>query len=78
MNALAAPTDLPPLPGGLVEHGQRRRDWAFHPLTGALELALAEPTSRTAEMKRDLEKNLLENIGGDAGGLSTARKMARG
>lgn len=42
MNALAAPTDLPPLPGGLVEHGQRRRDWAFHPLTGALELALAE------------------------------------
>ena len=42
MNALVAPTNLPPLPGGLVEHGRRRRDWAFHPLTGTLELALAE------------------------------------
>lgn len=30
------------LPGGLVECGTRRRDFAFRPLTGALELALAE------------------------------------
>lgn len=30
------------LPGGLVENDTRRRDWAFRPLCGALELALAE------------------------------------
>lgn len=30
------------LPGGLVEDGVRRRDWAFRPVSGALELALAE------------------------------------
>lgn len=42
MAAPLAPTTPPPLPGGLVEHDRRRRDWAFRPLTGALELALAE------------------------------------
>lgn len=30
------------LPGGLVENGARLRDWAFRPVSGALELALAE------------------------------------
>ena len=30
------------LPGGLIEMGVRRRDFAFRPLSGALELALAE------------------------------------
>ncbi|NTV97147.1 MAG: hypothetical protein HGA75_17320 [Thiobacillus sp.] len=30
------------LPGGLLENGTRRRDWAFRPVSGALELALAE------------------------------------
>lgn len=30
------------LPGGLIETGVRRRDFAFRPLSGALELALAE------------------------------------
>lgn len=31
---------------------------------------------RGAELKRDLEKTMLENIGADAGGTGTARKMA--
>ena len=31
---------------------------------------------RGAEIKRDLEANILDNIGGDAGGVATARKMA--
>ncbi len=30
------------LPGGIVRDGARRRDFAFRPLTGAVELALAE------------------------------------
>lgn len=30
------------LPGGLVEDGERGRNWAFRPVSGALELALAE------------------------------------
>lgn len=30
------------LPGGLIENGMRRRNCVFRPLTGALELALAE------------------------------------
>lgn len=31
---------------------------------------------RGAELKRDMEKNLLDNVGGDAGSSSTARKSA--
>lgn len=30
------------LPGGVVEDGTRRRDWTFQPVSGGLELALAE------------------------------------
>jgi hypothetical protein len=31
---------------------------------------------RGSEIKRDLEKNMLDNVAGDAGGVGTARKMA--
>ncbi|HSI51443.1 MAG TPA: hypothetical protein VLA61_24510 [Ideonella sp.] len=37
------------LPGGLVEHGVRQRGCAFQPLSGALELALAEQIERAAD-----------------------------
>ena len=38
------------LPGGLWHEGQRQREFAFKPLTGAVELALAEASLEAASM----------------------------
>jgi hypothetical protein len=40
------------LPGGLVEHGVRRRDGAFRPLSGSLELGLAEAIAQAPDTPR--------------------------
>jgi len=57
------------LPGGLVENGTRRRDWAFRPLSGALELALAEAGERAANTPAAVTQALalaLDRLGGEA------------
>ncbi|MBU1663970.1 MAG: hypothetical protein KKG92_01045 [Gammaproteobacteria bacterium] len=57
------------LPGGLVENGARRRDWAFRPLSGALELALAEAGERAANTPAAVTQALalaLDRLGGEA------------
>lgn len=40
------------LPGGLIEQGQRLRDAAFRPVSGALELALAEGADAAPDTPR--------------------------
>lgn len=57
------------LPGGLVENGTRRRDWAFRPLSGALELALAEANERAASTPAAVTSALalaLDRLGDEA------------
>ena len=57
------------LPGGLVENGTRRRDWAFRPLSGVLELALAEAGERAASTPAAVTQALalaLDRLGGEA------------
>jgi len=57
------------LPGGLVENGTRRRDWAFRPLSGALELALAEAGENAASTPAAVTHALalaLDRLGGEA------------
>ena len=38
------------LPGGLVEGGKRQRQYRFRPVSGALELALAETAEVAASI----------------------------
>jgi hypothetical protein len=62
------------LPGGLVESGadagiRRRRDFAFRPLTGALEMALAETAESASSTPQAVTRALdlaLARIGGEA------------
>ena len=57
------------LPGGLVEGGTPRRDWAFRPVSGALELAVSEVGETAASMPRAVTRALalaLERLAGDA------------
>ncbi|MDD5389857.1 MAG: hypothetical protein PHD37_10955 [Gallionellaceae bacterium] len=57
------------LPGGLVENGARRRDWAFHPVSGALELALAEAGEQAASTPEAVTRALalaLDRLAGEA------------
>jgi len=57
------------LPGGLVENGTRRRDWAFRPLSGALELALAEAAEAAVSTPQAVTRALslaLDHLAGDA------------
>lgn len=57
------------LPGGLVENGARRRDWAFRPMSGALELALAEVGETAASAPQAVTRALalaLDRLGGAA------------
>lgn len=55
------------LPGGLVENGTRRRDWAFRPVSGALELALAEAKEAASSAPQAVTRALalaLDRLGG--------------
>ncbi len=57
------------LPGGISEGGARRRDFAFRPLTGVVELALAEAASADCSMPARVTAALaasLETVGGRA------------
>lgn len=55
------------LPGGLVENGTRRRDWAFRPVSGAFELALAEVKDEAGSAPQAVTRALalaLDRLGG--------------
>lgn len=57
------------LPGGLVEGGARRRGWAFRPVSGEFELALAEVAEQRASTPRAVTRALalaLDHLGGEA------------
>lgn len=57
------------LPGGLVRNGVRRREFAFRPLTGAVELALAEAAGADSPLPARVTAALvatLEHVGGEA------------
>ncbi len=56
-----------PLPGGLWGQGARRRDYAFKPVTGAVELALAESAGAGGSLQARVTAALvtcLEHVGG--------------
>jgi hypothetical protein len=57
------------LPGGLVEDGKRQRDWAFRPVSGALELAVAEAGEGADGTPQAVTRALtlaLEHLAGEA------------
>lgn len=72
------------LPGGILRHGVRRREFAFRPLTGAMELALAEAAEADIPLPARVTAVLsatLEQVGGEAplpatvAGLSVADRQ---
>lgn len=68
------------LPGGLWRDGAVRRDFAFRPPTGALELALAE-AGRAPHVPAAVTTVLasaLERVGGEAASPELARELAVG
>lgn len=57
-----------PLPGGLWRGGERRRGFAFKPLTGAVELAMAAAAAAAASLPARVTAVLaaaLEQVGGE-------------
>ncbi len=69
------------LPGGLWRDGERLRDSAFRPATGAVELAVAESTSRPEPPPRRVTAVLaevLEHIGGRPAEPRDVRALAVG
>jgi len=64
------------LPGGLVENGTRRRDWAFRPLCGTLELALAEAGERGGNTPREVTRALATALDRLAGAPATPQRVA--
>ncbi|MBI5936905.1 MAG: hypothetical protein HY850_03565 [Betaproteobacteria bacterium] len=65
------------LPGGLMEDGIRRRDCAFRPISGTLELALAEAGETAANTPGAVTLALaaaLEHLGGEP---ATPQRVAR-
>lgn len=64
------------LPGGLVEHGTRRRDWAFQTLTGGLELALAEVSENAASTPQAVTLALHLALAELAGQAPSAERVA--
>lgn len=65
------------LPGGVLENGVRRREWAFRPISGALELALAEAGETAASTPEAVTHALslaLRDIGGET---ATPQRVAQ-
>ncbi|HEX4960713.1 MAG TPA: hypothetical protein VF173_07725 [Thermoanaerobaculia bacterium] len=56
------------LPGGLFEQGERLRDWSFAPLTGALEVAIAEAARGQASLPQRITAVLAAALGRLGGG----------
>ncbi|MDD4881951.1 MAG: hypothetical protein PHR30_13185 [Gallionellaceae bacterium] len=64
------------LPGGLVENGTRRRDWAFRPVSGALELALAEVKEEAGSAPQAVTQALSLALDRLGGGPATEARVA--
>src|SRR5690349_7406102 len=64
------------LPGGIVENGHRRRDWAFRPVSGALELALAEAGDGAASTPAAVTQVLAAALDRVAGEAATPPRVA--
>lgn len=67
------------LPGGLIREGIRRRDFAFRPLTGAVELALAEVVAAEMTLPRRVTTVLaiaLAEVAGEEVGPETVAGLA--
>ena len=68
------------LPGGIVRDGARRRDFAFRPVDGALEVALAEAAAEPS-VPRAVTSVLaaaLARLGGEPADVQTVRELAVG
>jgi hypothetical protein len=66
------------LPGGLIRQGERLRDWSFAPLTGAVELAIAEAARGTGSLPQRVTAVLsaaLGELGGDGVGPEAVRSL---
>jgi len=69
------------LPGGILRDGVRRRDFAFRPLTGAVELALAEAAGADSPMPARVTAALastLEHVGGEMAVPATVADLSVG
>jgi hypothetical protein len=67
------------LPGGLMRQGERLRDWTFAPLTGALEVAIAEAARGTGSLPQRVTAVLaaaLGELGGGEAGPPAVRSLA--
>ena len=65
------------LPGGLIEMGVRRRDFAFRPLSGSLEIALAEVVDDAPGTPQAVTRALALALDALAGGEASASRVAR-
>ncbi len=65
------------LPGGLVEDGIRRRDCAFRPISGTLELALAEAGETAGNTPRAVTLALVTALGHLGGEPATPQRVAQ-
>jgi hypothetical protein len=69
------------LPGGLWDGQQRRRDFAFGPITGAFEVTLAETASAGTSLPRRVTivlSNALEHLGGVQATTERVHQLAVG
>ncbi len=64
------------LPGGLLENGVEKRDWAFRPANGALELRLAEVVDESGSMPQAVTLALSIALDRLAGGPATRERTA--
>jgi len=63
------------LPGGLVEDDQRQRDWTFRPVSGELELGLAEIGEQASSMPDAVTRALSTALARLAGGPPTPQRV---
>jgi hypothetical protein len=64
------------LPGGLWHQGERLRDWSFAPLTGAVELAIAEAARGAGSLPQRVTAVLSAALG-ELGGEAVSPELVR-
>lgn len=64
------------LPGGLVENGMRQRSWAFRPVSGGLELAVAEVGENAASTPQAVTRALALTLAHLAGQTPSESRVA--
>ncbi|HVK56069.1 MAG TPA: hypothetical protein VM532_13700 [Burkholderiales bacterium] len=63
------------LPGGLIENGERRRDYAFRPPTGAMELAVTQAAERSNSTPAAVTQALVHSLEHIADGPPTEARI---